>query len=53
MRRNFIRAVVELCLTARKRREIDSRLARAYQGEADEMLAEIADLLGEQTWPSD
>ena len=49
----FIRSAVELYLTARERREIDSRLARAYQGEADVLLAEIADLLGEQSWPSD
>jgi predicted RNase H-like HicB family nuclease len=30
----FIRSAVELCLIARERREIDSRLVRAYQGEA-------------------
>jgi len=49
----FIRSAVELYLTARERREIDSRLTRAYQGQADVLLAEIEDLLGEQSWPSD
>ena len=43
----FIRSAVELYLTARHRREIDAKLARAYQGEADALLAEIEDLLGE------
>jgi metal-responsive CopG/Arc/MetJ family transcriptional regulator len=49
----FIRSAVELYLTARERREIDARLARAYQGEADALLAEIEGLLGKQSWPSD
>lgn len=48
-----MRSVVELYLTARERRQIDSRLARAYRDQVDAMLAEIEDLLGEQTWPSD
>jgi metal-responsive CopG/Arc/MetJ family transcriptional regulator len=49
----FIRSAFELYLIARERREVDSRLARAYQGQADALLAEIEDLLGEQSWPSD
>jgi len=49
----FIRSAVELYLTARERRAIDARLARAYEGRADELLTEIEDLLGEQAWPSD
>jgi metal-responsive CopG/Arc/MetJ family transcriptional regulator len=49
----FIRSAVELYLTARERREIDSRLARAYQGQAVALLAETEDLVGEQSWPSD
>ena len=49
----LIRSAVELYLAARERREIDSRLTHAYHGQADAMLAEIEDLLGEQSWPSD
>lgn len=53
MRPNLSRSVIELHLTARERRQIDSRLARAYQDEADALLAEIEDLLDVQSWPSD
>jgi metal-responsive CopG/Arc/MetJ family transcriptional regulator len=49
----FIRSAVELYLTARERRKIDTQLARAYRGQADPLLAEIEDLLGEQSWPTD
>lgn len=49
----FIRSAVELYLTARERREIDSQIARAYEGQADALLEEIEDLLGEQSWPGD
>jgi metal-responsive CopG/Arc/MetJ family transcriptional regulator len=49
----FIRSAVELYLTARERRETDTQIARAYQGQADPLLAEIEDLLGEQSWPTD
>jgi metal-responsive CopG/Arc/MetJ family transcriptional regulator len=47
----FVRSAVELYLTARQRRDIDARFARAYQGEADAMLGEIEDLLSQQSWP--
>jgi metal-responsive CopG/Arc/MetJ family transcriptional regulator len=47
----FIRAAVELYLRARRRRDIDTRIHEAYGGEADAMLAEIEDLMGEQAWP--
>ena len=49
----FIRSALELYLTARERRDIDAGLTRAYRGQADALLAEIEDLLGEQSWPSD
>jgi metal-responsive CopG/Arc/MetJ family transcriptional regulator len=49
----FIRSAVEIYLAARERSEIDAGLVRAYEGQADAMLAEIEDLLGEQAWPSD
>ena len=47
----FIRSAVELYLTAKRRRTIDERITRAYQGQADAMLDEIADLMGDQAWP--
>lgn len=34
-------------------RETDAELACAYRGKADELLAEIEELLGEQSWPSE
>lgn len=49
----FIRSAVELYLRARERREVEESLAQAYRGQADSMLAEIEDLLGDQAWPSD
>ncbi|HLE83874.1 MAG TPA: ribbon-helix-helix protein, CopG family [Thermoanaerobaculia bacterium] len=49
----FVRSAVELYLTAKERREIESRLRRAYAGEADALLGEIEDLIGDQAWPSD
>ncbi len=49
----FIRSAVRLYLKAKKRREIEARLAAAYGGEADALLDEIEALLGEQSWPSD
>ena len=47
----FIRAAVETYLRARRRREIDARIAAVYDGCADEMLEDVSDLLGEQEWP--
>ncbi len=47
----FIRSAIETYLCARRRREIDARIAAAYDGCADEVLEEIADLIGEQAWP--
>lgn len=47
----FIRAAVQLYLEAKERRDIDLRLAKAYGGEEDTLLGEIAELLGSQSWP--
>lgn len=47
----FIRSAVELYLAAKQRRTIDDRIARAYDGQADAMRDEIADLMGDQAWP--
>ena len=47
----FIRSAIEMYLHARQRREIDEQLKNAYAGHADEMLAEISDLMDVQEWP--
>ncbi len=49
----FIRSAVRLYLKAKERREIEARLAGAYEGQADALLEEIEGLMGEQSWPSD
>lgn len=49
----FVRSAVRLYLTAKKRRDIEARLHKAYAGKADDLLAEIQDLLDDQAWPSD
>ena len=36
---------------SRRRREIDEQIRNAYAGKADELLAEISDLMGAQEWP--
>ena len=47
----FIRSAVEMYLRARRRQEIDARIAGAYAGRADELLEEVVDLMGGQEWP--
>lgn len=49
----FIRSAIEMYLRTRQRREIDERLRNAYAGQADELLAEISDLMDAQEWPSE
>ncbi len=44
----FIRSAVLLYLQAKRRREIETRLAGAYAGEADALLEEVEGLLGGQ-----
>jgi len=41
----FVRSAVESYLATKRRRTIDQEIARAYEGEADSMLTEIADLI--------
>jgi metal-responsive CopG/Arc/MetJ family transcriptional regulator len=48
----FLRSAAELYLSAKERRAIDEGIRRAYDGQADAMESEIAELLGEQEWPS-
>jgi len=47
----FIRSAVKLYLSSKRRRAVDDRIARAYEGQGDAMLDEIADLIGAQKWP--
>jgi metal-responsive CopG/Arc/MetJ family transcriptional regulator len=47
----FIRAAVRLYLAEKERRELDAKLAQAYEGEADTMFGEVAELVGMQEWP--
>lgn len=46
----LVRAAVEVYLTAKERREREARIARAYSGQADAMLDEVADLIRAQEW---
>ncbi|MCY4375584.1 MAG: ribbon-helix-helix protein, CopG family [Spirochaetaceae bacterium] len=47
----FIRSAIEMYLRARQGREIDEQFRKAHAGHADEMLAEIGDLMDAQAWP--
>lgn len=47
----FVRAAVEVYLSARERRDLEARIARAYDGEATAMLDEVIELMRAQAWP--
>ena len=47
----FVRLAVRHYLGAKGRRDLEERLQRAYEGEADAMIDEIAELIGAQEWP--
>jgi metal-responsive CopG/Arc/MetJ family transcriptional regulator len=49
----FVRSAVELYLAAKKRRDVDRAIARAYEGQSGAMLDEIEDLMGRQAWPEE
>jgi metal-responsive CopG/Arc/MetJ family transcriptional regulator len=48
----FIRSAVRHYLLAKELEGSDARIRAAYDGKADEMLAEIAGLLDGRAWPS-
>ena len=48
----FLCNAAELYLSAKQQRALDEQMRQAYAGEADAMADEIAELLGEQEWPS-
>jgi hypothetical protein len=40
-------------LAAKRRKEIDAQIRRAYQGHGRDLLDEVEQLLKEQAWPAD
>lgn len=52
-RSSFIRSAAEVYLAAKARQRVDADLARAYEGQAEEMASEIAELLDRQSWPTE
>ncbi|HSR51280.1 MAG TPA: ribbon-helix-helix protein, CopG family [Acidobacteriota bacterium] len=49
----FVRSAIELYLRAKRRKEIDRQIDKALAGQADEMQAEVEELMGAQAWPDD
>ena len=49
----FVRSAIASYLRARKRRQLDDAIAKAYAGAAAAMLAETSDLMEAQAWPDD
>ena len=47
----FVRAAIELYLEAKRRKEIDRRIATAFRGHEDELQAEVEAMSEAQQWP--
>lgn len=47
----FIRNAVSTYLQAKERREIDAAIRRAYEAKADDVVAEVEDIIEAQAWP--
>jgi metal-responsive CopG/Arc/MetJ family transcriptional regulator len=47
----FLRSAARLYLRAKERQLIDSAILKAYDGAADELLAEVEALMAVQSWP--
>lgn len=47
----FIRAATELYLRAKEHRSVDDAIRAAYQRRAEELLAEVENMLAVQAWP--
>ena len=47
----FIRTAVSIYLRAKERRDVDEDIRRAYDGQADDLLEDVQDLMGAQVWP--
>jgi metal-responsive CopG/Arc/MetJ family transcriptional regulator len=49
----FIRSAVRLYLRAKRRRQIDRAIVRAYASKQDQLLQEIEELMESQAWPGE
>lgn len=49
----FVRSAVSSYLEAKRRRDVDSAIRKAYAHAGDEMAAEMAGLMDAQAWPRD
>lgn len=49
----FIRSAVSLYLEAKRRRSVDAAIRRGYAGASKELLSEVEDLIGSQSWPGE
>lgn len=47
----FVRSAIDLYLRAKDRRAQDEAIRHAFSGVADEMLGDVEEFLGAQTWP--
>jgi metal-responsive CopG/Arc/MetJ family transcriptional regulator len=47
----FIRRALTAYLEAKKRRDVDDAISRAYRGKADELFDDVRDLIGAPAWP--
>lgn len=49
----FVRSAVSSYLEAKRRREVDDSIRRAYGDAADDMASEVAGMMDAQAWPRD
>jgi metal-responsive CopG/Arc/MetJ family transcriptional regulator len=52
-RSKLIASALRLYLEARRRRDVDEAIRRAYRGESKAMLHEVERLMGRQAWPDE
>ena len=52
-RSSFVRSAVLLYLKTKERQDIEDRIAKAYEGKAEELAKEVEELFEVQAWPSD
>ena len=48
----LVRTALRFYLEAKQRRDLEAQLQRAYQGRADDLLGEVADMITDQAWPA-
>lgn len=46
----IVRTALRFYLAAKQRQELEAQLGRAYQGRADDLLGEVADMITDQEW---